>query len=95
MQPLLRYSQGKSKIFLNQPEKACRKKPLPLFRELPVSSSLSTVTVAAEMPRPITTPAHGTAYNIAGKGAAKTPPFKAACRLCVNMARRDRREKAG
>jgi 4-hydroxythreonine-4-phosphate dehydrogenase len=47
------------------------------------------VTVAAGFPNAITTPAHGTAYDIAGKGIAKTSTFEDAYRLCVQMALTD------
>lgn len=48
------------------------------------------VTVAAGIPSAITTPAHGTAYNIAGKGVAKTSAFEEAYRIAIRMAVRDR-----
>ncbi|MCL2319767.1 MAG: 4-hydroxythreonine-4-phosphate dehydrogenase PdxA [Treponema sp.] len=44
------------------------------------------VTVAGGMPYPIATPAHGTAFDIAGKGIAKTSAFESALRLTVKMA---------
>ncbi len=44
------------------------------------------VTVSAGLPHPITTPAHGTAYDIAGTGACVTTPFEDAYRLCAKMA---------
>jgi 4-hydroxythreonine-4-phosphate dehydrogenase len=44
------------------------------------------VTVAGGMPYPIATPAHGTAFDIAGKGVAKTSAFESALRLVVKMA---------
>jgi 4-hydroxythreonine-4-phosphate dehydrogenase len=44
------------------------------------------VTVAGGMPFPIATPAHGTAFDIAGKGIAKTSAFESALRLAVKMA---------
>ena len=43
------------------------------------------VTVVGGMPYPITTPAHGTAFNIAGKGEAKTSAFESALKLAVRM----------
>lgn len=49
------------------------------------------VTVAAGIPCAITTPAHGTAFNIAGKGMAKTSAFEAAYRIAIRMALRDRK----
>jgi len=48
------------------------------------------VTVAAGIPSAVTTPAHGTAYNIAGKGVAKTSAFEEAYRIAIRMAVRDR-----
>ena len=45
-----------------------------------------TVTVSCGMPHPITTPAHGTAYDIAGKGTALVSTFEHAYNLCVKMA---------
>ncbi len=48
------------------------------------------VTVAAGIPSAITTPAHGTAYNIAGKGVATTSAFEEAYRIAIRMALRDR-----
>jgi len=44
------------------------------------------VTLAGGMPYPIATPAHGTAFDIAGKGIAKTSAFECAVRLTVKMA---------
>jgi 4-hydroxythreonine-4-phosphate dehydrogenase len=44
------------------------------------------VTVSAGMPHPITTPAHGTAYDIAGRGTAGSSTFEDAYRLCARMA---------
>lgn len=44
------------------------------------------VTVSAGLPHPITTPAHGTAYDIAGQGVCLTTPFEDAFRLCCRMA---------
>ena len=43
------------------------------------------VTVVGGMPYPIATPAHGTAFNIAGKGTAKTTAFESALKLVVRM----------
>lgn len=51
------------------------------------------ITVAAGQPFAITTPAHGTAYDIAGKGIADTGAFEAAFRLCARMAMSDRENK--
>ncbi|MCL2380360.1 MAG: 4-hydroxythreonine-4-phosphate dehydrogenase PdxA [Treponema sp.] len=44
------------------------------------------VTVVGGMPYPIATPAHGTAFDIAGKGLAKTSAFESALKLVVRMA---------
>jgi 4-hydroxy-L-threonine phosphate dehydrogenase PdxA len=44
------------------------------------------VTVQGGLPIPITTPAHGTAYDIAGKGIAKITAMKNAFDLAVTMA---------
>jgi 4-hydroxythreonine-4-phosphate dehydrogenase len=44
------------------------------------------VTVVGGMPYPIATPAHGTAFDIAGKGLAKTSAFENALKLTVQMA---------
>jgi len=44
------------------------------------------VTVAGGLPLIITTPAHGTAHDIAGKGIADIGAFQAALRLAVRMA---------
>ena len=44
------------------------------------------VTVSSGLPHPITTPAHGTAYDIAGTGKCLTTPFEDAFRLCCRMA---------
>jgi len=44
------------------------------------------VTVAGGLPIVITTPAHGTAHDIAGKGIADVGAFQAAVRLAVRMA---------
>ena len=50
------------------------------------------VTVQGGLPIPITTPAHGTAYDIAGQGrasdAAMWQAFNVACRMVVRTARR-------
>ncbi|MCC8189204.1 MAG: 4-hydroxythreonine-4-phosphate dehydrogenase PdxA [Planctomycetes bacterium] len=45
------------------------------------------ITVAGGMPAPIVTPAHGTAYDIAGKNLAKTEAMKNAVRMAAKMAR--------
>jgi 4-hydroxythreonine-4-phosphate dehydrogenase len=44
------------------------------------------VTVSGGMPYPIATPAHGTAFDIAGKGTAKTSAFESSLALAVRMA---------
>ncbi len=46
----------------------------------------SGVTVVGGLPIPITTSAHGTAYDIAGQGIAGTGSISAAWRLCAKMA---------
>jgi len=51
------------------------------------------ITVAAGQPYAITTPAHGTAYDIAGKGIAHTGAFEAAYKLCARMALSDREQR--
>ena len=43
------------------------------------------VTVAGGLPYAITTPEHGTAFDIAGKGIAKTSSFAHAIRLAAQM----------
>ena len=48
------------------------------------------VTVAAGQPYAITTPAHGTAYDIAGTGKCTTSAFETAYKLCAKMAVTDR-----
>jgi 4-hydroxythreonine-4-phosphate dehydrogenase len=44
------------------------------------------VTVAAGLPYPITTPEHGTAFDIAGKGLAKTDATEKAIHIAAKMA---------
>ncbi len=44
------------------------------------------VTLAGGLPVPITTPAHGTAHDIAGRGTANPGAFEAAVGLAVRMA---------
>lgn len=44
-----------------------------------------SVTVSAGLPNVITTPAHGTAYNIAEKGIARTTAFEEAYRIATQM----------
>ncbi|MGI6298496.1 MAG: 4-hydroxythreonine-4-phosphate dehydrogenase PdxA [Saccharofermentanales bacterium] len=48
------------------------------------------VTVAAGLPYAITTPAHGTAYDIAGRGIAKVGASEEAYRIAIRMAKRDK-----
>jgi 4-hydroxythreonine-4-phosphate dehydrogenase len=48
------------------------------------------VTLLGGLPVPITTPAHGTAYDLAGKGVANPGAARAAFRLAVEMASRRR-----
>jgi 4-hydroxythreonine-4-phosphate dehydrogenase len=52
-----------------------------------------TVTVSTGLPNAVTTPAHGTAYDIAGKGIARTSTFEDAYHLCIQMALTDRMKK--
>lgn len=49
------------------------------------------VTIAAGLPAPITTPAHGTAFDIAGKGIAKITAFENALKVAANMSQSDRK----
>lgn len=44
------------------------------------------VTVQGGLPVPIATPAHGTAYEIAGQGSAKTGPSQRAFEIAVDLA---------
>ena len=46
------------------------------------------ITIAAGLPVPITTPAHGTAFDIAGKGIARVDALREAYRTACRMARR-------
>lgn len=48
------------------------------------------VTVSAGLPNAITTPAHGTAYDIVGKGICKTLTFEDAYKIAAKMAITDR-----
>jgi len=43
------------------------------------------VTLAGGLPVPITTPAHGTAHDIAGRGTANPGALQAALGLAVRM----------
>ncbi|MBR1920057.1 MAG: 4-hydroxythreonine-4-phosphate dehydrogenase PdxA [Spirochaetales bacterium] len=44
------------------------------------------ITIAGGLPAPIVTCAHGTAYDIAGKGIVKTSAFENAVKMCARMA---------
>lgn len=48
----------------------------------------SGVTLLGGLPVPITTPAHGTAYDIAGRGIANVEPTRRAFDIAVRMAQR-------
>jgi 4-hydroxythreonine-4-phosphate dehydrogenase len=48
----------------------------------------SGVTLLGGLPVPITTPAHGTAYDIAGRGIANIEPTRRAFNIAVRMAAR-------
>jgi len=52
------------------------------------------VTVSAGLPHAITTPAHGTAYDIVGSGECSTASFEDAYRICCRMAAHDRSVRA-
>ncbi|TNY43323.1 4-hydroxythreonine-4-phosphate dehydrogenase PdxA, partial [Streptococcus pyogenes] len=52
------------------------------------------VTVAGGLPIPVATPAHGTAFDIAGKGIANVGATRQAFDLLVRMARNARDEAA-
>ena len=43
------------------------------------------VTLHGGLPAPVTTPAHGTAFDIAGKGIANVGPIREALRLAVGL----------
>jgi 4-hydroxythreonine-4-phosphate dehydrogenase len=45
------------------------------------------ITIAAGLPVPITTPAHGTAFDIAGRGTARPDALREAYRTACRMAR--------
>lgn len=51
------------------------------------------ITVAAGFPAPIVTSAHGTAYDIVGKGLAKTTAFENAVKMTARMALCDKKAK--
>jgi len=44
------------------------------------------VSVLAGLPTPMTTPAHGTAFDIVGQAKANLVPAKNAFTMCLNMA---------
>ena len=44
------------------------------------------ITIAGGLPAPIVTCAHGTAYDIAGKGIVKTSAFENAVKMAARMA---------
>jgi len=44
------------------------------------------ITIVGGFPAPIVTCAHGTAYDIAGKGIVKTRPFENAVKMATRMA---------
>jgi 4-hydroxythreonine-4-phosphate dehydrogenase len=52
------------------------------------------VTLIGGFPFPICTPAHGTAYEIAGKGVANLGATRAAMLLAIRMANEQRKQKA-
>lgn len=51
------------------------------------------ITIAGGFRCPIVTCAHGTAYDIAGKGIVKTSAFENAVKMCTRMANHLRKEK--
>lgn len=51
------------------------------------------VTLAAGFPAPIATPAHGTAYDIAGKGIARITAFENALKMTAKIALYNRKNK--
>jgi 4-hydroxythreonine-4-phosphate dehydrogenase len=53
------------------------------------------VTVTAGLQTVFTTPAHGTAFDIVGKGVATTGALEAAIRLAATLARRDPHRQPG
>jgi 4-hydroxythreonine-4-phosphate dehydrogenase len=53
-----------------------------------VASFGSAVNVTLGLPFPRTSPDHGTALDIAGRGVADPSSFAAAVRLCAEIARR-------
>lgn len=53
------------------------------------------VSVLAGLPIPMTTPAHGSAFDIAGQGKSNRVPTKNAFTMCLNMASRRDAVEAG
>jgi 4-hydroxythreonine-4-phosphate dehydrogenase len=53
------------------------------------------VNVTLGLPFPRTSPDHGTALDIAGRGVADPSSFEAALVLCADLARRAAAERAG
>lgn len=49
----------------------------------------AAVTIIAGVSCPLTTPAHGTAYDIAGKGIANPNAMEQATRIAADMAKRE------
>ena len=47
------------------------------------------MTIIAGVSCPLTTPAHGTAYDIAGKGIANPNAMEQATRIAADMAKRE------
>lgn len=50
------------------------------------------ITIAAGFPAPIVTCSHGTAYDIAGKGIARTTAFEYAVRMASRIAQNDKKK---
>ena len=55
----------------------------------------SGVTMLGGLPFPVCTPAHGTAYDIAGRGIADLGASRQALLLAARMASRARQQAAG
>jgi len=51
------------------------------------------ITIAAGLPAPIATCSHGTAYDIAGRGIAKTTAFENAVKMTSRIAQNDKKAK--
>ena len=51
------------------------------------------ITIAAGLPIPVTTPAHGTAFDIAGEGRANPGAMRKAFEVLCRMAANHRRER--